>query len=124
MKKFIIVFTITVMVGSAVIVLIRQLPDQNQAVSQSVPTIQNNTPNLIKASYANPSETVNATFDNTANTVNFTEKAVGTVTLPRALSGSGARYANRDESLVFWEHQGVLTITKNGKTVFQGRLSK
>src|SRR5262245_14901229 len=71
--------------------------------------------NLINASYSNGSVKVEAIFDNTAKTVTFTEASIGTITLPQALSASGARYANKDESIVFWEHQGELTITNNGK---------
>lgn len=32
--------------------------------------------------------------------------------LTEVRSGSGARYANADESVVFWEHQGEATITR------------
>jgi heat shock protein HslJ len=74
----------------------------------------------ISTSYSNGTETVNAEFDNTNNTVTFTELSLGTVTLPQAMSGSGARYANADGSIVFWEHQGEATITKDGTQVFQG----
>jgi len=34
-----------------------------------------------------------------------------------ARSGSGARYTNEDESVVFWEHQGEAMIEKNGEVV-------
>lgn len=34
-----------------------------------------------------------------------------------ARSGSGARYVNKDESVVFWEHQGQARIEKNGETL-------
>lgn len=37
--------------------------------------------------------------------------------LQRARSASGARYANEDESIVFWEHQGEATLKINGETV-------
>lgn len=78
--------------------------------------------NTITASYSDGSSRVEAEFDNDAHTVTFTQRAVGTVTLPQAISGSGARYANEDESIVFWEHQGELTITKDGETVFIGEV--
>ena len=29
---------------------------------------------------------------------------------------------NADESLVFWEHQGELTITKDGKDIYKGNI--
>lgn len=36
-----------------------------------------------------------------------------------AISGSGARYTNSDESVVFWEHQGTASLEINGQNVFQ-----
>ena len=54
----------------------------------------------------------------------FTHPILGTVTLPIARSASGARYANEDESLVFWEHQEEVTITKNNQQIFQGKFVK
>lgn len=65
---------------------------------------------------------VSASFNNTNNTVTFSLPDLGTVTLPQAMSASGARYANTDESLVFWEHQGELRITQNDKDIFVGQL--
>lgn len=79
---------------------------------------------LMTASYFDGSTSVDATFNNNEETVTFTLKTLGTVTLPRAVSASGARYANEDESIVFWEHQGVATITKNGTVVFRGSQRK
>lgn len=39
--------------------------------------------------------------------------------LRRVISGSGARYANHDESIVFWEHHGQATLEVDGKIVAQ-----
>jgi membrane-bound inhibitor of C-type lysozyme len=39
--------------------------------------------------------------------------------LPRALSASGARYAN--DRMVFWEHQGEASLWLNDKLIFKGR---
>lgn len=76
----------------------------------------------IHASYSDSITTINASFNNTKQTVTFSQNDIGTVTLSRAMSGSGIRYANSDESLVFWEHQEELTITKDGKILFQGKV--
>ncbi len=80
--------------------------------------------NVVTALYTNDLYTVEALFDNDEDTVTFTEESLGTVTLPRAISASGARYANEDESIVFWEHQGELTITSGEEDVFVGVLVK
>ena len=40
------------------------------------------------------------------------------LSLPHALSGSGARYANADESIVFWNKGDTAFITEKDKTTF------
>lgn len=42
--------------------------------------------------------------------------------LQRAISASGARYANDDESIVFWEHQGEVILEIDGEIVAQNCL--
>lgn len=76
--------------------------------------------NTVSASYTDGTTMVDAMFDTDADTVTFTHVSVGTVTLPSAVSASGARYTNEDESIVFWEHQNEATITKDGEDVFKG----
>jgi membrane-bound inhibitor of C-type lysozyme len=39
--------------------------------------------------------------------------------LPQTISGSGARYANADESFVFWNKGNTAFITENNKTTFE-----
>jgi len=38
--------------------------------------------------------------------------------LPQARSGSGARYANGDESFVFWNKGDTAFIEEDGKTTY------
>ncbi len=45
------------------------------------------------------------------------------VTLPQAISASGARYANEDESLVFWNKGEDVTIYENDTIIFEGSAS-
>ncbi len=42
------------------------------------------------------------------------------ITLPQTISGSGARYANADESFVFWNKGNTAFITENGTTTYSG----
>jgi len=37
----------------------------------------------------------------------------------RVISASGARYANNDETVVFWEHQGEAMVEIDGKIMYQ-----
>lgn len=76
---------------------------------------------IVSVPFSNGTSTVLAIFNNTNNTITFNFDDLGTTTLPIAMSGSGARFANSDESLVFWEHQGEATISKEGKEIFKGK---
>ena len=40
--------------------------------------------------------------------------------LEQAMSASGARFTNSDESIVFWEHQGEARLEINGQAVIEG----
>ncbi len=66
-------------------------------------------------------EAVPASFG--ASSVTFTEESLGTMTLPQAMSASGARYANADESIVFWNKGDSVFITQNGTIIFNGSTS-
>ena len=39
--------------------------------------------------------------------------------LNRVVSASGARYANDDETVVFWEHQGKASVEVDGETIYK-----
>jgi len=43
-----------------------------------------------------------------------------TLSLPQALSASGARYASGDESVVFWNKGDTAFIEEGGKTTYAG----
>lgn len=77
---------------------------------------------ITVASYSNGASTVEVTFNQAKDTVTFTQNAGGAITLPRVVAASGAKYANEDESVIFWEHQDEVTITVNGTESFKGRL--
>jgi len=75
---------------------------------------------MVTASYTDGTTTIEALFDNDAETVTFTQASVGTITLDRAVSASGARYTDKEERIVFWEHQNEVTITKGYEELFKG----
>lgn len=54
--------------------------------------------------------------------VMFNIEGLGDTVLPQTMSGSGARYANEDESIVFWNKGDELTITQNGENIFVGKV--
>jgi len=74
----------------------------------------------IEARYVSATgERLGAVFDNAADTVTITLPDGRTVTLPRAVSGSGARYSDGTDT--FWDHHGEGTFTTGEKIFFQGR---
>ena len=76
--------------------------------------------NVIEATFVCPDGTELPTvFDNDAQTVTV-GLPDGEVTLPQTVSGSGARYANEDESIVFWNKGDEAMVEVNGETVYQG----
>lgn len=42
------------------------------------------------------------------------------LTLPQVISGSGARYANRDESFVFWNKGRTAFVEEAGQQTYTG----
>jgi membrane-bound inhibitor of C-type lysozyme len=46
------------------------------------------------------------------------------LTLPQARSADGARYANPDESFVFWNVGDTATIQENGTETYSGCVTK
>jgi len=40
-------------------------------------------------------------------------------TVNRVISASGARYANNNETIIFWEHQGEVMVEINGEKIYQ-----
>ena len=64
-------------------------------------------------------ERLTVVFDNAARTVRVTLPGGREVTLPQAVSGSGARYSDGKET--FWEHHGDGTFSVGDKVVFEGK---
>ena len=109
-------------ISVVVLVIFGTLAFKGHRISIKEEAKESNTPpsSIVSASYSDGKLTVVANYDISNKTVSFNHPSVGTITLPIAISGSGARYANEDESLVFWEHQDELTITRDGVEIFRG----
>ncbi len=83
----------------------------------SVPLV----PETISVVYTNTDgTTVPATFNNAVGTVTVTTPKTGTVLLKQAVSASGARYVNQDESIVLWDKGGEVTIEYNSEVIYAG----
>ena len=66
-------------------------------------------------------KSINAVFMNgPADQVQLVLSDGRQVTLPHAISADGARYANKDESFVFWNKGNTAFITEKDVTTFDG----
>ena len=74
----------------------------------------------IRAHFAcTDGKAIDATFINgTRSSVRLKLSDGRKLSLPQALSASGARYANKDESVVFWNKGDTAFIEEAGKTTY------
>jgi len=67
-------------------------------------------------------KTIEAVFFNGKATLNLSDGR--NMTLSQALAASGARYANADESVVFWNKGTTATLTENNQVTYQDCATK
>lgn len=74
----------------------------------------------IRAHFAcTDGKAIDATFINgTRSSVRLKLSDGRELSLPQALSASGARYANKDESVVFWNKGDTAFVEEAGKTTY------
>ncbi len=116
-----------------IIVVIISIIYKNNIKERPVDLVSNeenteNTLNSVKTvSYSNDSKTINVTYIN-ENNVSKVEYEINNenITLPIAMSASGARYSNSFNDIgvgdELWEHQEEVTISKDGNVLFKGKL--
>ena len=80
----------------------------------------------IKARFACAGgKSIDATFVNgPSSSVRLVLSDGRKMSLPQAMSASGARYANKDESFVFWNKGNTAFIEEKGKTTYDGCATK
>ena len=90
----------------------------NGTCSRQVPTAAR----TIKASFAcADGKSIGATFVNgPSSSVRLVLSDGRKLTLPQAMSGSGARYASKDEGVVFWNKGNTAFIEEKGKATYEG----
>jgi len=79
-------------------------------------------PRTIKAKFACAAgKSIDATFVNgPSSSVRLVLSDGRKLTLPQAMSASGARYADRDESVVFWNKGNTAVLEERGATTYEG----
>jgi membrane-bound inhibitor of C-type lysozyme len=109
-------------IGAALIgMAFAQAPSATQSPKAKSPE-----PSTIRAVFnCDAGKTVAAVFhDGTRHNVRLSLSDGRKLKLPQALSGSGARYANGDESFVFWNKGDTAFIEETGKTTYSGCIAK
>ncbi|MDD4332995.1 MAG: MliC family protein [Patescibacteria group bacterium] len=88
---------------------------------ESATTTTEKKPEQIKATFNCPDgRFIQAIFNNgTTSSVDLVLSDGRAISLPQVISASGARYANADESFVFWNKGDSAFITENGTTTFE-----
>jgi len=98
----------------------------NAACSRQKVAATKSPANTIRARFAcKDGKSIDATFVNVPPaSVKLALSDGRTMTLPQAMSGSGARYANPDESVVFWNKGNTAFIDEKGKLTYEGCATK
>ena len=90
------------------------------AAAQATPQPAAETKNIKTMLACEDGKTVKALFINSApNSVWLALSDGREFTLPQAKSASGARYANPDESVVFWNKGDTSFLEEGGKTTYR-----
>ncbi len=111
-RGWIILVIIVVLVGAIVLYWTR---DHKSVVAPSQADSES-----IQATFECKNDhSITAVFDNKNNTVQLSLSDGRQITLPRALSADGARYANGDESFVFWNVGDTAFITEGERTTYE-----
>jgi membrane-bound inhibitor of C-type lysozyme len=77
----------------------------------------------VRAKFVCPDKTV-ISVDFYTDFVRIKTPLLGTIHLPRTISGSGARYANNDGSIVFWNKGDSAFITQNDEIILDNCVTK
>lgn len=117
------IIVIIILIVIALIALFGKKPAPISDVKDNATT----TTQVINISASDGTNTVAIAFNNSdiaTDTVTFIWDGI-TYNLPIAMSGSGARYSNSftevDKGMELWEHQGEITISNDGQTLFVGK---
>lgn len=127
-RKLTAVFVIAalVIIGLIILYLVHAPTNQEQNPSGGPQqAAQNGAASTIQATFAcDGGKSIQATFVNattattTGNSVQLMLSDGRQMSLPQVISADGARYANADESFVFWNVGNGATVYENNKPTF------
>jgi membrane-bound inhibitor of C-type lysozyme len=94
---------------------------QPESKPTQAPVVNSSVAPIISTQYScEADKSITAVFDNSSSvkTVDLTLSDGKTLTLIETPSASGARYANEDESIVFWSKGDTAFIEENGEQTY------
>ena len=104
-RGWIILVVLVFLVGAVVLYWTR---DDKSVIAPS----QANSEVIQATFYCRADRSITAVFDNEEENVQLSLSDGRQITLPRAIAADGARYANADESFVFWNVGDAAFITE------------
>ena len=90
-----------------------------QKSTQKISTIKDSVATVINTTTFNCAENKNIQTKFFKDSVSLVLSDGRDMTLPQVISASGARYANSDESFVFWNKGDTAFVTEGDKTTFK-----
>ncbi len=126
-NKSLIIIVIVLLIGFGMWFLGNRNSSQSSPIQ--IATTTTTTPSSKKVMPVDFGKDINSVLfvcaDNKKIGANFKEKGVNltlsdgrTLSLPQVISASGARYANSNESFVFWNKGNAAFVTENDKTTY------
>lgn len=88
------------------------------------PETNSSTQNPFILFVCSQNKTIQAFFQSKTNNVDLVLSDGRKLTIPRALSASGARYANSDESFVFWNKGNTAFIEERRVVTYENCLTE
>ncbi len=122
-RIFSILFAIVVIVAAILLLKQRQADHVSEPAPTATATFYCDAGKTIAASFyagAAPTDTKPGEPPRPGGSVELLLSDGRTLSLDQTISGSGARYANPDESIVFWNKGDGLTFTENGAQTYMG----
>jgi len=109
----VILFLVVLALGFYIGALYEMVKVQNDALSTSI----QNTSQIVSATFTcDAGKSLQAVFYDDKATVSLSDGRI--MNLPRTISADGGRYANTDDSFVFWNKGNTAFIMENGTTTF------
>lgn len=112
----VIIIAILLLFGGAMYLINQDKPSVNP---DEVENLEGNVPEIVSVNYlCEDGSSIAATYDNAEENVTISLSDERVMTLDQVVAASGARYANADESIVFWNKGNEAFVEEDGNVTF------